>query len=340
MRIGWLTFCWTVIVGMAYAVSAAEPTHRDTSRPGESGSPTRVEAGVFVIDIDKVDTVNQSFDANVYVTLRWRDPRLAHDGSGSIRVPLEEVWHPRAQFINQKRIMTTLADVVEIAPDGEVTYRQRAWGAFSQPLHLEEFPFDRQSFAVRLAAAGFMPSEVEFVPSPELRSGIADTLSLADWQVLSWEDKPERYEPVPGREGPPGYVFTFEAQRKQAYYIVKVIVPLILIVAMSWVVFWVEPQQATSQIGVAVTCMLTLIAYRFAVGAFLPNLSYLTRLDSFILGSTILVFASLVEVVATSVCARAGRLTLARTMDKWARWSFPVVFLLFSLDTLVFGFVF
>ena len=341
MRIGRLTLCWTVIVMMTCAASADEPSQPITSRPGEPGSPTRVETGVFIIDVDRIDTVNQSFDANVFVSLRWRDPRLAHGGPGSIRVPLQEVWHPRVQFINQKRIVTTFADIAEIAPDGEVTYRQRAWGAFSQPLHLADFPFDRQSFTVRLAAAGFTPSEVEFVSSPALRSGIADVLSLADWHVLSWDAKPERYEPVPGDEGPPGYVFTFEAQRKQAYYIVKVIVPLILIVAMSWVVFWVEPQQqASSQISVAVTCMLTLIAYRFAVGAYLPNLSYLTRLDSFILGATILVFASLVEVVATSVCARTGRLTVAQTMDKWARWLFPVIFLLFSLDTLVFGFVF
>jgi hypothetical protein len=52
---------------------------------------------------------------------------------------------------------------------------------------------------------------------------------------------------------------------------VKVILPLILIVAMSWIVFWIDPEESGIQISVAITTMLTLIAYRFAVGADLPK---------------------------------------------------------------------
>jgi hypothetical protein len=42
----------------------------------------------------------------------------------------------------------------------------------------------------------------------------------------------------------------------------------------------------------AATSMLTLIAYRFAVDSQLPALPYMTRLDAFILTSTLLVFFS------------------------------------------------
>ena len=47
------------------------------------------------------------------------------------------------------------------------------------------------------------------------------------------------------------------------------------------------------------TSMLTLIAYRFAIDSQLPPLPYMTRLDVFILTSTLLVFFSLIEVVVT-----------------------------------------
>jgi hypothetical protein len=36
--------------------------------------------------------------------------------------------------------------------------------------------------------------------------------------------------------------------------------------------------------------MLTLIAYRFSIGELVPKVAYLTRLDYFILGSTLMVF--------------------------------------------------
>ncbi len=81
--------------------------------------------------------------------------------------------------------------------------------------------------------------------------------------------------------------------------------------------------------------MLTLIAYRFAVGTDLPKVEYMTRLDLFILGSSILVFASLIQVVVTSSLAKSDRLFEARKIDVWCRGLFPVVFVLIALETLL-----
>ena len=80
--------------------------------------------------------------------------------------------------------------------------------------------------------------------------------------------------------------------------------------------------------------MLTLIAYRFALGNLLPRISYMTRLDYFLLGSTVIVFLALVEVTATSRFVFLGRESLARKLDKYSRIGFPSVFvgiLIYSL---------
>ncbi|NOZ22544.1 MAG: hypothetical protein GXP25_15790, partial [Planctomycetes bacterium] len=129
---------------------------------------------------------------------------------------------------------------------------------------------------------------------------------------------------------------TFKMKRKAGYYVIKVIIPLVLIVAMSWAVFWIDPKETGANISVAVTAMLTLIAYRFAIGTFLPNVSYLTRLDYFILGSTILVFCTLAHVVVTNTYVTSGNLDHARKRDRWARWIYPSVFVLMTLESLVF----
>ena len=58
----------------------------------------------------------------------------------------------------------------------------------------------------------------------------------------------------------------------------------------------------------------------------MPKLPYLTRLDSFILMSSLLVFLSLIEVMFTTKLANRDRLDLARTIDRRSRWIFPLVF--------------
>jgi hypothetical protein len=190
-----------------------------------------------------------------------------------------------------------------------------------------------ETFGIRLVAADFSPQEVRIVRDPERVSGIAPIVSLPDWEIVETSVEPEDYEIVEGSESTPGIVISFTAHRMVGYYIFKIIVPLILIVAMSWIVFWIDPRQGGSQIGVSVTTMLTLIAYRFSVGILLPKVSYLTRMDVFILGSTILVFSALIVVVATSFLARTERLDPALAVERVSRFAFPLAFLALCAGT-------
>lgn len=157
--------------------------------------------------------------------------------------------------------------------------------------------------------------------------GLAEKLTIQDWRVLSTGTRVQPYRAALGIEIA-GYVFEFTAARNAHHFIIKVIIPLILIVMMSWAVFWIEPNDAATQVGIASTAMLTLIAYRFAVDSDVPKLPYLTRLDAFILMSSVLVFLSLVEVLITTKFASRDRGELARTIDRRCRWIFPLVFAL------------
>ena len=111
------------------------------------------------------------------------------------------------------------------------------------------------------------------------------------------------------------------------------ILPLVLIVIMSWAVFWITPTDASPQISIAVTSMLTLIAYRFAIDNQLPRLPYTTDLDAFIL--MVLVFFSFIEVLVTTILENQKRNRLAITIDRSCRVIFPVIFLLASMSIFV-----
>jgi len=325
-------------MSIQFARGADLPTVID--RPRAQDGPTQVSVGIWIADITSIDSAQQSFTAEIAVVLRWKDPRLAHTGNGVVRYPLEQIWHPRVGIVNETNsVSRKMPDSVEVEPDGTVTYRQRYVGAFTQPLRLQSFPFDRQTFRVQLVAVPYQSNEVMFVPDQvwiqdglKGAGGISPSVTLPDWTIEKFEVKPLVYALAP-RHQYSGYAFEFTASRNVQHYILKVILPLVLIVIMSWAVFWIDPINASSQVSIAMTSMLTLIAYRFAIDSQLPLLPYMTRLDVFILASTLLVFFSLIEVVATIILDNTQKKKRAVRIDRYCRVIFPVIFGIASIAT-------
>jgi len=314
------------ILAIAGCLTIASPGQCLMGRPVPvTGGPTEVRIVVAVHDIDEINAVSQSFETNVYFEARWHDPRLAHGGDDELTVSMTEAWHPRLQFLNQQRVVQTLPPILEVLPNGEVTYRQKTWGPFSQPLDVEDFPFDSQRFSLVIHSAGFEADEVVLVPDPDRPSGISPGLSVADWAIHALELESFELIAYTAAEPTAALSASFDADRYSSYYVLKVIVPLIFILAMSWTVFWLDPSLAGTQIGVATTSMLTLIAYRFTVGAFVPKVPYLTRMDTFILASTILVFCSLVLAVWTAFLAAREQRARAVAIERQCRWILPAL---------------
>jgi hypothetical protein len=301
---------------------------------GNSLQTRDVEVRIYLIDIEGIDTVAQNFTANLTLVFRWKDPSLAHAGPNSISKPLDEIWSPRIQILNQQRLVSTLPRLAEVYPDGEVVQRQRFWGGFSQPLDLQAFPFDSQRLQVSLANVGFGEELVNLIPSPS--SGISKSLTMPDWDVTGWEFVAKNIKSADGSFDLKGMVLSVDVKRDSSFFKYKVIMPLILIVMMSWLVFWIDPVLVASQISVSITAMLTMIAYRFALAGMMPRLAFLTSLDHFVIASTLVVFLSMTEVVYTAHLSTSDQLDKARRVDRNARWIAPVVYFAMAAEILYF----
>ena len=108
----------------------------------------------------------------------------------------------------------------------------------------------------------------------------------------------------------------------------KLIVPLMLIVFMSWAVFWIDPKQIGPRISLSLISMLNIIAYNFAMSTFIPRIPYLTLADKYIMGCLIIVFLALVEGITSSALSTKDNDALAKRLDRISRWAFPAGFLL------------
>jgi hypothetical protein len=311
------------------------------ARPDAKAGPTTVSVALWVIDIDSIDSAKQNFISSVFVALRWKDSRLAFHGSGLRKYRLEQIWTPRVLITNEIGLVRrTLPEEAEVSPDGTVTYRQRYVGPFSQPLKLQDFPFDTHVFRLHFVSTGYTTDEIRFVPDQshidrgmKYAAGFAKDLSLPDWKIIGYETKEMPYAGLPGHDDA-GYALEFTAERYSQYYFWKIILPLVLILLMSWAVFLIDPVNAGTKIGVATSAMLTLIAYRFVVESQVPRVPYLTRLDIFIFADTLLVLSSLFMVTLTAFLVRIEKENLARRIDQVWRVMFLVIFGIILAKTL------
>ncbi len=337
-RLGRLLLAATLLSPVLAVHSAPQPLPPAPARPGAEAGPTQVQIAAWFADILRIDSAAQTFTVNLALLLEWRDPALATTpGAPPRQFPLTEIWSPRWILANPADSgPKALPEIATVAADGTAVYRQAMLGSLTQPMNLRRFPFDRETFRIHFVIPGYHPDALALVPSASaIQAGLPEgvgctsTPTMQDWAITAVHAYAEPYFITPN-EPIAGYTVEFSAARKPNHYLLKVILPLVLIVMMSWLVFWIDPTLAASQISVAVTSMLTLIAYRFAIGNDVPKLPYLTLLDAFILLSSILVFLSLIEVMTTTALALNNRVETARAFDRHSRWIFPLVFVLLS----------
>ncbi len=309
--------------------SAQVPSGTSGTRPSVDGQATKVMVVTYLIDVSKVNGADQSFTADLFVLLSWHDHRLDGVFETTQQVPLESIWNPQLLILNRRQAQTTFPDQAEIAPDGTVTTRQRYFGNFSVPLDLHEFPLDRQRFTFRMVVTGYGPDELEMVTGPAELTGDrrSETFSIPDWDLGEIQEQPEPYRVAAGGRAISGYVVSFEGHRYIGFWAGKAFISISIIIAMSWVVFWIDPKYIAPRLSVAVTSMLTLIAYRFLLDGVLPRLSYLTRMDYFLIGSTLLVLLTVVEVVITTAAVDKDHGHRAARINGHSRWLFPTSFI-------------
>ncbi|HMQ69211.1 MAG TPA: hypothetical protein PKA90_09360 [Ignavibacteria bacterium] len=309
---------------------------QDTISPPNPGGVTKVYVSMIINNIFKVDAARQIITADVVITARWNDPRLKHDASSNIIVTEDKIWDPFLTFSNRLNTSKSFPENFTILNDGTVLYLQRIYGDFTQKFLLEDFPFDEQSFQIRIIDITLNPEDVLLEPDTIIQSGISNNLELSDWTIKNWSFEEAPFVIMNGQSERSSLRFLINAKRESGYYLLIFMIPLILIILMSLMAFWLPANLSASQITVGTTSMLTLIAYRFIVTSELPKISYMTRMDVFILGSSILIFLTLLESVLTSTLANKGQIELAQKLDFKCRWIFPLLYLIIALFALVF----
>ena len=296
------------------------------------GKPVDVAVGLHVINIASIDEVLEQFEIDGYVVARWKDPRLTYTPSGpdeKREYQRGQVWIPYLEMVNG----VTPHDRYDVSvfgdPDGTINYVERFHALLSSKFQLRRFPFDSQELLVIIHPFLRQAGEVAFSIYPNdvwATREFTQYSSLAQWNLVSLQPSVGSSH-LYGKKESPEIRFTIQVKRRYNFYIWKVFLPLLLMVLLSWAVFWVEARDLSNQVQIAITTILTVIAFAFAISATMPRVPYLTYIDAFFLTCYVFVFISIVELMIVHLTYRKERAgDLGVRIQRISRWAVPSAF--------------
>jgi len=299
----------------------------------QAEEPIPVELGVFVVDVTSLNEQNSTFQIEADIISRWTDPARAFipaEGeptqftlvAGPAEEELRRLWWPAMQPINLAASPDFGELRMTVFQDGTVNVRARMRMLLRAPLDFHEFPFDTQVLPMRVESM-MWPTTQMVLRSAEEFTGFDDSFEMPEWTLVDLTT--EAGQVLRKQEGLTydRLSFNISIERKAGFYVWKIMLPMAIIVMLSWVVFWMSTEQLGRRAGISSTGMLTIIAYQFIVAGSLPRFPYFTLMDR-------LMLIALLAIAATMLVNLVGsRLDEDRRhkLDRSCRFVFPVVFL-------------
>lgn len=166
-------------------------------------------------------------------------------------------------------------------------------GKFFQKFDFSKFPFDNQLLQIKLKTkdrGGDYEAFREIIQSSygeNLQESNLNNFLNNEWNFKDYYWEYDYYYDAGYNINIPYLLLEFDISRIYNYYVLKLMLPIVFLIIITWSVFWIIPRDLESRLTVSVVSFLSLIAYNFVVDQDLPKLGYLTFLDNFVLYSYI-----------------------------------------------------
>ncbi|XP_023179977.1 glycine receptor subunit alpha-4 isoform X1 [Drosophila hydei] len=276
--------------------------------------PVDVYMRAYIYFVQNLEAHDLQFKIFALLQMRYLDPRLnfRHVAPKRLQPILGEkqlrdsIWLPHIFLANERDssiLGTTEKDILtSISPDGTVIVSSRIKATLYCWLNLKKFPFDEQYCSTILESWMYNTSElvlhweqkrpITYDPALHLTEFLLQR-SWSNETVINADLSDLRHGAFAGNYS--SLSFTVHLTRVVGFYLMDYFLPSMLIVAISWVSFWLQADQAPPRITLGTSTMLTFITLASAQGKTLPKVSYIKVSEVWFLGCTIFIFGSMVE---------------------------------------------
>jgi hypothetical protein len=312
----------------AVGTSVAEPAAEEFLSPPADPGPTTVKVWFNLHDINEINDKDETFGFNGVLRLTWKDPRQAYDVAvagvrekiyqGSFQVDeIAPAWSPQVYLVNESGVYETNAVTLRVSPDGTSVLTSSIHAVAETNLSMREFPFDAQILKAEFMIPGFRSDEVVFAAEGAEHD---QDLKVSQWELVG-------VTVSTGAERSPGFILNVSVKRDPIFTLRLVGLPLVLIVLLSWSVFWMDRSSLGDRISVSFVGILTAVAYQIVVGDLLPHVSYITVMHGFLNFSFLIMCATVVINLVVGACDKNGKHALGELIDRRCRWIFPLAYL-------------
>ncbi|CAH3105443.1 unnamed protein product, partial [Porites lobata] len=269
-------------------------------RPDFGGAPCRINISLHVSSMVPIKEIDMEVTIVMFFRQHWTDPRLAYGPSlGISKMKLlgnvvDQVWLPDTVFINDLSDAKPSKDFLfELTEDGRITYSHRKSLRLYCPMDLRKFPMDKQICEMEFESYSYDVGDVFYSWLNQESVKIGNKVQIPQFTLMDWRQKFILHEYSTGNFSRLAAVFRFK--RQLGFYLLQEFVPTVLIVALSWVGFWIDERSVPARVSLGITTVLALTTLMFGIQASLPRVGHVKAIDVFLMGSFIFVFATLIE---------------------------------------------
>jgi hypothetical protein len=307
--------------------------------PPSLTDPTLIHIGLYVAEITKIEPKDNTFTIEGYLDLRWQDERLTHMGvmtghpahfmEHAAEKVVEHIWWPDVTFTNGVGREVIENQELIVKSDGTVEYKQKFQQRLEVNFDLTKFPFDKQKLVVEIESFSWPSKLVKFVKW-DTKTGFSTKYEIPAWHTEDMKVSVEDVEEEREHKSFSQFKATIEVERNTQYYLWKIMLPLIVIMTISWCVFWVDHENIGNRMEILLAVLLTWVAYQFIISQDLPKLGYLTYLDYLFLLSFFFITSVFVQAVIVYVLLTRGGQSKERAerINNHCKWAYPTAYFL------------
>jgi len=235
--------------------------------------------------ISKLNSADETVNIDCFRRYTWKDEKLiGKEGelNPSEIWKISEEYKPveSVEFVTKEEESYFMNDH-QVAV-GHVNHSQRVKIVVQIPLHLHNFPFDKQIIKLNICSFYFADEVVEFIDGtePAVMDNLHEKLALSEWELdgrPSIDVKPV-FEPAEHRSYST-VTLSIPVRRLVGFYFQKVIFLTFVIGLLVCLIPILHADDLSSRFQINLALLLSQIAFQFAVGSSLPRVNYSTKLD-------------------------------------------------------------
>ncbi len=308
----------------------ADPPAAPADAPAEKlNGPVKVVVGAYLSHVAEIDMKLNTYLADFYLWFRWKgpvDPSKSWELTNAV-----QSWDIMKTPVYTNDAGEPEADTLEDGTRYQVFHVQ---ARLQHQFPLKDYPFDEQDLVITVEDAEFSTDTIVY-ELDKAGTGYHKGIQIPGWfmrdtspTVGSTTYASNFGDPrvTTGEDNYPRFVFSVRITRPVTGLMIKTILPLAIVILITFVIFFIESKYFEGRLGLAITSLLSAVALQLTASSDLPSTGYMVLLDKIYNVSYLVILLTLLESVIAVRLTDTGREEQAKKLDRITLITLAVVF--------------